>query len=253
MMAKLSGVLIAPAIAVVFLMQLWKKKDNFKRLLIQYFAFGIISVPIGVWSPLRNYLKFSVPLTYTPEVGEPVDTFSLIQRIFDIRTNTPFTNMIVNGNSYDEYNVPLAMLKTSLVGEYNYASLVKITTPFAWFLLVAGAVLMLVTFSATVYYVFSKNFILQSGVKIFLGIYYFTSMAFYVNLCFTIPNFSSQDFRYIAFLIIIEAIFLSIFFQDKKDGKLFFILKKLTAICLILFCISSIMVYFLLGLHGYMK
>ena len=250
MMAKLSGVLIAPAIAVVFLLQLWKKKENFKRLFVQYIIFGIISIPIGVWSPLRNYFKFSVPLTYTPEVGEPVGTFSLIQRIFDIRTSTPFTNMIVNGNSYDEYNVPLAMLKTSLVGEYNYASHVKVTSPFAWCLLVSGAILMLVTFFLTVYYLFSKHSVLESGVKIFLGVYYVTSMAFYVNLCFNIPNFSSQDFRYIAFLIVIEAIFLSIFFQDKKDGRIFFILKKLTAICLITFCFSSTMVYLFLGLNG---
>lgn len=251
MMAKLSGVLIAPAIAMVFLLQLWKKKENFKRLFVQYFVFGMISVPIGVWSPFRNFFEFSVPVTYTPKVGEPVGTFSMIQRIFDIRTSTPFTNMIVNGNSFDEYNVPLAMLKTSLVGEYNYASLVKSTTPFAWFLLITGAILMLVIFSATVYYLFSKNSVLESGVRIFLGVYYFTSMAFYVNLCFKISNFSSQDFRYIAFLIVIEAVFLSIFFQDKKDGKIFLILKKLTAICLIVFCISSAMVYLLLGLNGY--
>lgn len=246
MMAKLSGFLIAPAIGVVMLMRLVElcklsnvklckpnnskmssnelckldnnindsvgenKKKHVKlcKLIAQYAVFGIISVPLGMWSPVRNLVKFGVPLNFTPEVGEPLTGHSVLSRIFDIRTSTPFTNLIGNGSKYDEYNFFLGMLKTSLVGEYTFAD-IRFATLFGWMLLISGAILTVLIIICAIIVI--KKKLLKSYLNIFLLVYTITTLVFYVNLCFSIPNFSSLDFRYIAHLIVVGAVYLGIY------------------------------------------
>ena len=94
MMAKVSGFLIAPAIALVFLDRWICEKECFKKYLGQFFVFGLISLPLGLWYPIRNFVKFKVPFNYTPHVGEPVGNVSWIQRIFDMRTEKVFVSRL---------------------------------------------------------------------------------------------------------------------------------------------------------------
>ena len=61
MMSKLSGALIAPAVAVVFLYCLVKHfKAEYKKLLPQFFVFGLICIPLGLWWSIRNFILFKI-------------------------------------------------------------------------------------------------------------------------------------------------------------------------------------------------
>ena len=99
-----------------------------------------------------------------------------------------------------------------------------------------------------IYYLISRKSPLAIQAKLFLGIYYLTSMAFYVNLCFSIPNFSSQDFRYIAYLVIIEAVFIGLYLADQKERRVHVWIKRFLLVFTGCFVISAGMVYLLLGL-----
>ena len=247
MMAKLSGVLIAPAMAAVFLYRLWKERENFKNYFLQYLLFGVISIPIGIWSPVRNLLLFGVPLNYTPQVGEPVGNYSILQRLFDIRTDIPFTHLTASGHSYDEFNVPLAMLKTSLLGEYDFGQAVPPVTPFAWILLLSGGILAVLAFAAMIA-VLKKKGSMEAPMKIFFSMYYGVSMAFFLNLCFSIPNFSSQDFRYIAHLLVVEGLFLGLYVKDDAQKEKRWV-RRIVMVLLPVFAISCSAVYLLIGLY----
>ena len=259
MMAKLSGVLVAPAIAFLFLFKLVKGgREKLTHYIKEYAIFAFISLPLGLFFPLRNYFLFKVPLMYMPHVGEPVGQYSLFERIFDIRTDTPFTHLIANGNKYDEFNVPLALMKTSLLGEYDYSIKNGYMLPFCWILLISGTLLALLALLATVRYTFmgcrpdnaalrpakGTVFIPDTALRAFWGIIYLAAMFFYLRLAFSVPNFSSSDFRYIAYLIVPEAMFLGFLYEELPKKGLKYILSALTG----LFCLSSAGTYFLLGL-----
>lgn len=253
MMAKLSGALIAPATATVFLIRfaeacIHKEKKKISGFIGQFAAFGAVCIPLGLWSPLRNFLKFQVPVTYTPEVGEPLGMHGIFARIFQMRSASPFPAMIANGDSYDEFNIPLAFLKTSLFGEYNYANDVKMITPFAWVLLIAGGILFLISVVAMILCFTKNKNQISVSLRSFFAVYIISTIAFYVNLCFSAPNFSSQDFRYIAYLVVIEALFTGMMLQAETISGWQQVMKKGTIIVTLLFTISTIAVYLLLSL-----
>ncbi|MCR4892868.1 MAG: glycosyltransferase family 39 protein [Lachnospiraceae bacterium] len=213
-----------------------------RSLIGQFLCFGGVSLPLGLFFPIRNLVLFGVPLMYVPKVGEPVGQYGILQRIFDIRTSTPYTNLISNGNPYDEFNIPLALMKTSLTGEYDYGAINSYINPFAWILLGTGILLAIVALWATVRFVFLKKSNMSGLHRAFWGIIYFTAMAFYIRLVFSAPYFSSQDFRYIAYLIVPESLFLGLLYGEIKGIRLPLLILT------VLFSLSSTAVYFLLGL-----
>ncbi len=252
MMTKLSGVLSAPAIAFMFL-YIWIKggKGDFLKYLRQYVLFGLISVPLGMWFPVRSYIKFGIPFNYTPEVGERLVYNGILSRLFDIRTNKPYVSMIKYGDAYDEFNIPLSLMKTSLTGEFDYSGVNGYITPFAWLLLISGTVLALLCLAGTVRAVFRKDEERFKVQRIFLGVIYVTAIVFYLNLAFSIPNFSSQDFRYICYIIVIEALLLGLdmVYNKRASGSVKYgLYEKAACAATGIFCMSGAAVYLLLGL-----
>ncbi len=259
MMAKLSGFLAAPAIAFLFLMKLIRsgKKEAFGYLK-QFVLFGCISFPIGLFFPIRNLILFGVPLMYMPEVGEPVGDHSIISRIFDVRVTSPYSSMVKNGNTFDEFNVPVAMIKTSLTGEYDLGAVNRYITPFAWILFITGSVLAVVAFLATILYtrrpckkmnnkgINDKELLFQDPViRIFWLILYATGLIFYLRLAFSVPNFSSEDFRYVAYLIVPESLYIGLLLTELEKRKK---MRAVLGMIIAVFGVSSLGVYFLLGL-----
>jgi len=243
MMTKLSAVLLVPSLGIILLWKLIAGRDRFLKFIGQYALFGVISIPIGIWSPIRNFVKFGVPLNYTPEVGEPIEGVTQLQRIFFPGSEvTPFTCMVANGNAYDEFNVPLAILKTSLFGEADFSGVAPGATLVGWLLLLSGAAVCVVTVVAIVGTVRRK--LLDAQVTVFMLVYILASYAFIINMCFSIPNFSSQDFRYIAHVLLPEAVFIGVYVE--KCGKK--IVARAIAALLLVFAVASVLMYSLVGM-----
>lgn len=247
MMAKLSGVLAAPAIAFLMMAKLYDEiKDNgsIVNRLFQYILFGIIVFPLGLFFPIRNLILFKVPLTYMPEVGEELTDHSIFSRIFDVRTGTPFASMIKNGDVYDEYNIFLSLIKTSLTGEYDLSQVSEKITFFAWILFFTGVILF-ITDVILFFRIFCRDDIIKNvPVRLFWVILILTGILFMLRLIFTVPNFSSQDMRYIAW-IVVPAAMLPGLYEMKAQGTIF---RYVVTLVTVVFCIASAAVYYILGM-----
>ncbi|MCR5626039.1 MAG: glycosyltransferase family 39 protein [Lachnospiraceae bacterium] len=249
MMAKLSGVLTVPALLFLFISRLVsggkKKAGHFIR---EYVIFGIISIPIGLFSPIRNFIRFGVPLTYTPSVKESLEGYSILQRFTDIFNDNPFTNLIKYGDPFDEYCIPLALMKTSLTGEFNFALETDYVTPFARVLLISGSLLAIIGVLCTVLAVFGKSYIKDKTERVYLGLVYIAAIVFYVNLCLKTPNFSSQDFRYIAYIVAIEALFIGVVLRYNNQNHKHKVFGMFILTTTVVFCVCTSAVYLLLGM-----
>ena len=137
MMGKLSGGLIAVPIALIFLAKLCYQinpkaraaeegygRENIKisGLIGQYAAFAGITFPLGLWFPVRNLIRWGVPLGYvnTFEISnvQDVSGYSALERILlparGLSSEVPF--VLFNEDAKD-YQLFLALCKTALFDE----------------------------------------------------------------------------------------------------------------------------------------
>ena len=243
MFAKLSSALMAPAVGALMLTSLIKNKDKIKNYILQFIVFGVIVFPIGLYWSVRNMIKWDMPLNYIPEVGEQLEHTDIVSRLFDIRMHSVYPSMIALGDTYDEYNTILQMLKSSLFGEYNYGQISAYINPFSVILFIVSALLALICLWATVTMIFDKKSMLDISYKLFFGILYASFTAGYFAFSLGYSNFSAQDFRYSAIAIIIEAIFLGLWADEREDK----VARPVLWLCMI-FAVSSSAVYLLIGI-----
>ncbi|MBR3844847.1 MAG: glycosyltransferase family 39 protein [Clostridia bacterium] len=262
MMTKLSGGMVAPAIALVFL---WKwveaiqqKDGSGKNLFFQFVAFGLICVPLGLWWQVKNMIVFGLPLTYVPALspnsGQYIGDYTLTQRLFEIpRESLQEIFMVWESQGihadYNEYNLLLALLKSSVFGEFtlfNSSSALGVHTIgiycskllfytncglVACSLWAGGAVL-----------VKEKNRI-KPAVWL-LTLVWVVLLLSYIQFCFTYPQTCTQNFRYAVPTLITGCGFLGLWLKQTKNRFLPTVATALT----ITFALSSAVCYTLLGL-----
>lgn len=118
LMTKLSAWMAAPAIAMIFIVSfiiLIAEEKPVKKCLVQFGAFLGISVPLGMWFPVYNLIRWGVPLGYIPEGGEDyyVGEWSVLQRLFTVSRESVSTPFLLQKNYLYEYNPIVVLMKSS--------------------------------------------------------------------------------------------------------------------------------------------
>ena len=206
MMTKLSAVLIAPAVATVFLMVLIRKKAEWKRLLPQFLLFGGVCAPLGLWFPLKNLILYGVELGYVPSLGDDSGQFidkAPLERITDWslkQLSSPFTQWEWYHDDYNEYNPVIALLKNAMFDEdapfIGSLSLQSFCTA----LFIAGTVTALVSVFALCV-MFSNKEKLPYEMKLMISEIFVVVFGCYILFCFNYPQVCTQNMRYCVPLI----------------------------------------------------
>ena len=259
MMTKLSVAVVAPPVALVFLIRFLqgsgKKRLHYFR---EFVAFGCVCIPLGLWYSIRNLVLYDVPLGYVMQLSDTdaqyIGNYTLWQRLFDF-SDHPFANVFANrmsmGSDYYEYNLFAGILKYSMFGEYNFEHYAEGITPFCTALFIINAVLVVLAVISTAYCLIRKNRYLNRHIKLFLGSYYILMLVQYVVFAMTYAHTCSMDFRYITPTLIMGALSLGIVTEEaprlaEKNGTAG-LLSHIPSIVTVLFVISSSVVYLLLG------
>jgi len=108
----------------------------------------------------------------------------------------------------------------------------------AWILLVSACVLAFLCLYATVRVLISKEYITDGAYRLFFAAVYAVSMAAYISFMMKATYYSSMDFRYVLYLIPVEALMLGLYFG--KSGRVF---RVAAAVGVLLFSVSSVGVY----------
>ncbi|MDL2286968.1 glycosyltransferase family 39 protein [Eubacteriales bacterium OttesenSCG-928-G02] len=246
MLSKLSAVYVAPAIAAVFLVYLFEKKGFFTYFK-QYVVFGIISIPIGMFWSVRNYIKFKVPLNYVPRLGEDyeqyIGKYSLFDRLINSWTSfleSPyFARGVKYGFAFNEFNIFAVIAKSSMFGEWKIGDFSGKGLIIPYILLALNIILIVVSLVGMVYFLIKKIKERDLTIKLFLYVLYLGIIVTYVNFCFTHPHDCTMDFRYIVPSFIIGSIFIGFMLEEFKN-KYF---QKAIKLIIPLFCVFSTVVY----------
>lgn len=220
-MTKISSALIAVAIACVFLAKvIQNRKDIIKY--IKYFSlFALISLPIGLWFPIKNLILYDVPITYVQSVDEDNDAnishYSVLERLFTISSNHLDTINIDMSKENAEYNLFITTLKSFVVDEQIDCNndILKICVPLIFYFSVGIAILFIINL---VYILKNYKEINDKWILFFL-ILFGLEIISYIKFCFDYPFTFTMNFRYIVPTLISYAVITGI--TCEKNKKLF--------------------------------
>lgn len=211
MMTKTNAVLLAPPMALLFLVVWVRQKGQFWKMAGQYAAFGGVSLPLGLWWPVRNFARYGMPLMYVAKVGEGnkmnVSRWPVLRRIFDI-SPALLERLCICWENTDprcDYNIPVAAFKMLVLGERatyltNTLSRVFGTLLFWTILLALIWVLALAARAA-----FARKY--DGGLRLFFGACVASMSAMYIGFCLKFYHICSVNPRYILPGILLTLIF----------------------------------------------
>ncbi len=259
MMTKLSGGLIAPGIALLFL---WKwisasrKQGSVAWVYVGQFAvFGAICFPLALWWPVKNAILYDMPLTFVPALGvnsgQYLGDYTIAQRLFGLPKES-FSNIFMAWNNqgqstYNEYNLLLSLVKTSVFGEFTLfpqeTTLVFVSRlghmmsqSLFWSNL---GVILLSAYASVRAIIRSYKQAIPWVLLLVWGVILYS----YVQFCFAFPQACTQNFRYAVPTLVCGILGLGVYLN--QSGKVF---RWFAAGLILLFCFSATMVYWLLGI-----
>ena len=252
MFTKMSVWMMALPIAVIFISALagnlkTKNYKEFKRLTGQMIAFLAVAVPLSFYWSLRNYIRFGVPIGYIPLNNDDTQiiTVSPVQRIFDFRLfqwETNHVSWIDNaGDTYNEYNPLIAMIKSASVGigETLVSDRIMFFLKIIWFAL---------AFVCIIYIMIKKDSMPLVFKAAFSGMFVLFMFSYYL-FCIKYPHICTEDIRYVLPLIFTGSLFIAMTVGQlsKKRTIPRRILKTGIIAFTVLFCTFTVYQLVLLG------
>ena len=263
MMTKLSGWMVAPAIAVMFLYVFVKNIQSWKRYLGQFAVFGAVCAPLGLWWPIRNLIAFDMPLTYVPYGNPQMDQYcgdmTAAERLFDFGNGQlSYVYVAYTDPGFDaafcDYNPTIGLLKTAVfsegqngISDIHFPQL-KITGPILFWV---GAALALLCFVSFVVMMIRRDSGLSGLSRGFFSMLALTMLGSYYLFCFRFPFTCTMNIRYCAPLIPLFAMGAGLLLQRCSTDALPHKLFRCTAYTLTAaFTVMTCLVYTQLALSG---
>lgn len=261
MMAKLSGWMVAPAIAFIFIyafitdmISSGKKAKTLGKYAAQFGAFLSVSAPLGLWWGIRNLLRDGVPITYVLKMSDSSDMYvgdvPVLKRLFDFdfRQFAEVGDGFVRyGSSYNEYNPLMGLIKTSVFDELftaaYYPDVAGLDQALFW-----TAVILSAAGAAAMIFCFIFDGKMKAPVKIFLGGIYGVIFIAYYAFCIAFPHVCTMNIRYAVPLIVIGALFIgrAVQLMWSSEGRLSIpgrIICGLIAAVVSVYSLSSVLFY----------
>ena len=249
MMTKLSVGLLAPAMAAVFLTVFIKQRKQWAKLLGEFASFASVCVPLGMWWPVRNLVRFGVPINYVPPIGSDSGQYidvPTLKRLLDFSPQlikSPFTQWEWYGDPYNEYNPVIALLKNAMFDE-DMPFIGSITLQsFCTALFFAGAVTAIISVAA-VALVFSKKIKLPFELRLMLCVMYAVVFGSYIVFCLNYPQVCTQNMRYCVPLIFSGTAAMGLMMQrEGRSGRAVRLLSRAAKMAIASMCALSAFVY----------
>lgn len=259
MMTKLSGWMVAPAVAFLFLVILIKNIKKPLKYIGQYVVFGVICIPLGIWWQVRNLLKFRIPLTYVPDLGANSVMYSgnmpLAERLFSFgngQLDFVYGSITFVGAPYNEYNPTLGLFKTAMfdecansVSDVHYPQ-IHVTGPILFWI---SVVLFLICFVCFIVSMVRKSENINGVERVYFALLFAVILGSYYMFCLAYPLACTFNIRYAMPLIPLCAMGMGLITQrtenSKKAAAIWF--RRGMYILTAAFCVMSYLVYTQVG------
>ena len=247
MMSKLSGGLIAPAVALVMLLKVLKDRQNFKQYKGQFLWFALVVFPLGLWYPIKNLIEYGVPVTYIPRlkstVAQYIGDYGVMQRLFD--TSGQFYPLYVgfdNAKAGIAYNIPLSIVKFLLFGEGTYYLQNNVAENLGTWVFYFTMVLLVLALVGMVIWLFGKQAELHARLLVLFSV--LVIMLSYFKFCFDYPHVCTMHVRYIMLPVYLVFLGFGGFFSEREERNgTTLIGKYFLGLALIYMVLSALLIF----------
>ena len=252
MMAKVSGAMLAPVTAMVFVWKLAvlgreRKWRLLRGILAKLAAFGAVCIPLGLWYPVRNLILFGQPLGYVAPIGEDAAIYCGNEALADrfVPLLSPDWTKSLYCDPFEDYNIFAYATKCSVFGEtaLSGSGVAAAALLVCAFILITGALTAMVYVLArgrserTTLFFWVMAAVMATQVGLFL----------YSNVKY--PYGCTMDFRYLAPAVLPGAVFLGAagqrLWRSKREVPQY--LAVVLSCVVFLFCVSGVFLYLTLS------
>lgn len=243
MLTKQNVAEMAFPIALCFIYVLAKRRREsgmIGKLLLQFTAFGAVSLPLGMSFYVRNLILYRVPLVWVYTL--PKDSWQYTGNVPLLnRFLWPIPSEMVDNLLHFKigcgYNVWMQIIRTSVLGEWDMAGVGRSVKVLAVLLMAAGAVLALAAFLAfwDVFVIRRKKYQIDMPCRILFVAGYVVNLLFYLKFAYVYPQQCSMHFRYIEIELLFPAAALGFVWQQPQKKWL----KRGLLAVLFAFCLLS--------------
>lgn len=249
MMTKLSaGVVLFPIVVLFLMARFYDRRSTKSSFYANIGIFAAVSLPLGLWYPIRNLIKFGTSLFYVmpeTELWQDVSTYSAAQRL-GLPSFSELFQLHQTTSTYYEYNIIAQTFKTTVADE----NALNLSTA-GPLLLSRLLVLILLIFTVLalvmlIYALAGPRMSLEKKLFTLTGLG--TSVLFYIIHCFRNPTVSAMNFREIPFAIFFLCIGVGMCGNATEQDNLFE--KAATALSHVLIVVIALMSAFLFGFYA---
>lgn len=244
-MTKISGAIMAVPIMYTFIKKIIEiyriEKKKLLGLFGKFILFGIISLPLGLWHPIRNLILFNQPLggVLLPAKGLYLGQYSVVQRFLSISFRQMFGYIycMIPG----DYNIFAYIVKCSILGEFTYSNNISI---YVTFFKIINLIIVVISLIYT--FILIKNYRKNNKNKFFTEISLITfivNIISYYHFNIQYPYVCTMDFRYIVPTIFTAISTICLVLDNFIKNN---IIKEITEYIITLFCILSFVLFFII-------
>lgn len=244
-MTKISGAIMAVPIMYTFIKKIIEiyrtEKDKLLKLFGKFLLFGVISLPLGLWHPIRNLMLFNQKIGWVllPADGLYVGQYSFFERFLTISFKEMFgyTYCVIPG----DHNIFSYIVKTSILGEFAYNNSIGIYV--ALFKIIN---LIIISISAICIFILLKKIKKISNnsfVAKILLITFFINIVSYYHFNIKYPYICTMDFRYIVPTIFTGIVTVCMVLNEYIKNN---IIKEIIEYTITLFCVLSFVFFFII-------
>ena len=209
----------------------------------------MISVPLGLWFEIRNYLNYKVPITYvllSDNVYQDVSRFTPMQRIFGFY-GFPIEDYYINlgSDGQQDYNIFITLIKTGLFGEENCRDDFTMSIT-GYILLLVFLVVIAVTVAGMIYTILTLKKRDSFWEDISMVIMAVSQIVSIISFALKYPHICSINFRFAMPLALCGAVFFARISGIKLKGSNKDLITKITGVIAAAFFILAILFYTIL-------
>lgn len=243
MMTKTSVAMLAPAVALVFLMVLIRHKEEWVKYMKQFILFGTICIPLGLSYMIRCFIRWDIPFAYVPklDVNHPqyVGSRSLWER-FGIPSFSQFLSTDVKIDAKTEYNTWAQTLRTGLFGE-RVGSLNSYMETVGIILAIITVILLIILLILFVKGCLQKKET-PLELKWFVIAGFLLLLGSYAKFCFDFPHVCTLNARYVFPIIVFLCVGGGLGYNSIKEKNKMLVLRGLSVFS-VLYCLAAFIYY----------
>ena len=222
MMSKLSGGLIAPAIAIVMLMKVLKDREHFKQYMKQFLCFALVAFPLGLWYPIKNLIQYGVPITYIPRLrsntAQYIGDYGVIQRLFDASGQFyPLYAGFDNIKAGIAYNIPISIVKFLMFGEGTYYLQNNVVEHLGTWAFYFTMILLVLALVGMVIWLFGRQTELHARLLVLFSV--LVILISHLKFCFDYPFVCTMHVRYIMLPVYFFFLGFGGFFSEREERR----------------------------------